>query len=159
MIKHTQNISINSDSNKAWSYLIDFSKSLIFDKYFILVEIPGKYSVNYDYTFYAKVKYLFNTYDMKASIIENIPPEKITIKFMDKNNSNIYLIKSFEIKSYGNSIILNYQNQLCLNSFYKSTLLYSNIKASCIGELIYLKKAIESSDFIDDGEKVKTLLH
>ena len=159
MIKHTQNISINSDSNKAWSYLIDFSKSLIFDKYFRLVEIPGKYSVNYDYTFYAKVKYLFNTYDMKASIIENVPPEKITIKLIDKNNSDIYLIKSFEIKSEGNIIILNYKNKLCLNSFYKSMLLYSNIKASCIAELIYLKKAIESSDFIDNEKKVKTLLH
>ena len=38
-------------------------------------------------------------------------------------------------------------------------LLYSNIKASCIAELIYLKKAIESSDFIDNEKKVKTLLH
>jgi hypothetical protein len=33
------------------------------------------------------------------------------------------------------------------------------MKASCIAELIYLKKAIESSEYISGGKKVKTLLH
>ena len=40
MIKHTQNILINSDNQKVWAFLIDFSRSLIFDRYYSLIELP-----------------------------------------------------------------------------------------------------------------------
>ena len=46
MVKHNQNIIINSNLEKSWDFMIDLSRSLIFDNYFQLIELTGKYSIN-----------------------------------------------------------------------------------------------------------------
>ena len=83
MIKHSQNIVINCEIQKAWRFLIDLSKSLIFDRYFILIEIPHDYTLNNDSQFLIKAKYLLTKYNFTGSIIKNTPPNMIKIKLVD----------------------------------------------------------------------------
>jgi len=40
-----------------------------------------------------------------------------------------------------------------------NTILYLPIKVSCIAELLFIKKGIESSEHIEEGKKVNTTLH
>lgn len=159
MIKHRQNILINSDNQKVWAFLIDFSRSLIFDRYYSLIELPHGYSINNDSKFFIKAQYFFKKYDFNAIISNNAPPHMITIKLIDNKISNIYQIKSFKLSTSNNKTRLEYNFTATFNNTIKNTLLYSPMKASCIAELVFLKKAIESSEHIHEGKKVKTILH
>jgi len=156
MIKHTQNIIINSSLDKGWSFIIDFSRSLIFDRFYSLIELPGAYAINNKYYFTIKAKYLFKNYLLRAEVINSIPPKKLKLKFY---NNEFNQIKIFEFSPYENQIILTYTNTVNFNSFIKNILLSPMLKASCMAELIYLKKAIESSEYYTEEKKVKTLLH
>ena len=159
MIKHTQNIMVNCNQQKAWSFLIDFSRSLIFDRFFLVVELPSKYSINEDHIFNIKARYLFNDYSFSGSVIDNVPPYKLILKFVDRTNSNIILRKSFQISAKNDEINLFYTYIANFDNIFRNILLYSALKASCISELFYIKKAIESSEKYNGERKVKTILH
>ena len=159
MIKHTQNIIVNCDQQKAWSFLTDFSRSLIFDRFFLVVELPRKYSINEDHAFNVKARYLFNDYSLSGSVIDNIPPYKLILKFSDKSNNHIIQEKSFKISAKNDGINLYYSYTSNFDNIFRNILLYSALKASCVSELMYIKKAIESSEKYHGGQKVKTILH
>ena len=71
MVKHSQYIIINANIEKSWAFLIDLSRSLIFDKFYLRIELPGKYSINKNYAFNVNAKYFFNNYKLKAEVKEN----------------------------------------------------------------------------------------
>ena len=110
-----------------------------------MVELPNKYSINEDHAFNIKARYLFNDYSFSGSVIDNVPPYKLILKFADRTNSNIILIKSFKISAKNDGINLFYTYTANLDNIFRNILLYSALKASCISELFCIKKAIESS--------------
>ena len=63
------------------------------------------------------------------------------------------------LKKRNNQILLTYHYQANFNSWIQTIILYPMIKASCFTELVYIKKAIESSDYINERQEVKTILH
>ena len=74
MVKHSQYIIINANIEKSWAFLIDLSRSLIFDKFYLRIELPGKYSINKNYAFNVNAKYFFNNYKLKAEVKEVMAP-------------------------------------------------------------------------------------
>ena len=64
MIKHTQNIMVSCSIDKGWSFIINLSRSLIFDKFYIRIELPRKYTINSSHTFSVQCKYLFKNYHL-----------------------------------------------------------------------------------------------
>ena len=70
MVKHNQNIIINSNLEKSWDFMTDLSRSLIFDNYFQLIELTGKYSINKKYEFNVSAKYLFIHHRLKSKIVD-----------------------------------------------------------------------------------------
>ena len=159
MINHSQNIIINSEKQKIWNFIIDFSRSLVFDKNYIKIELPYGYTTNKDSKFIIKGKYLFTKYYFEATILTNIAPNNIIIKCIDKHNSKIFQIKSFNILIINNEAILEYDYKATFNNVFKNIILYYPLKASCMAELVFIKKAIESSDYINERQEVKTILH
>ena len=158
MINHTQNIIVNCSIDKGWSFIINFSRSLIFDKFYTLVELPREYAVNTSYIFSVKCRYLLKNYHLEGSVINNSPPNRLELKFHDMKN-NIDQYKIFELKKQKNQTLLSYHYQANFNNWIKDIILYPMTKASCFAELVYIKKAIESSEYLKEGEKVKTILH
>ena len=67
--------------------------------------------------------------------------------------------KSFQISAKNDEIDLFYTNTANFDNIFRNILLYSALKASCISELFYIKKAIESSEKYNGEQKVKTILH
>ena len=159
MIKYSQNITINCDQHKVWDYLIDLSRSLIFDRYYNLIEIPQSYSINSNTKFSVNAQYLLKVYQFNGRISDNISFNKIEIKFTDINSSKIFQTKSFKLINMGDKTKLEYEHCITFNNMFKNLLLYSPLKASCIAELVFLKKAIESSEHIYEGKKINTILH
>ena len=58
MIKHRKKIVINANIEKVWFFMINFSRSLIFDRNYTLIELPSNYSVNNELKFKIHAKYL-----------------------------------------------------------------------------------------------------
>ena len=147
MVKHNQNIIINSNLEKSWDFMTDLSRSLIFDNYFQLIELPGKYSINKKYEFNVSAKYLFIHHRLKSKIVDVVAPNLINIQF---ENSSIRINKIFEFSIYENQVKLYYFYQGSFSSPLNNILLSPMIKLSSIYELRYIKKAIESSEYISE---------
>ena len=152
MVKHNQNIVINSNIEKSWGFLIDLSRSLIFDRFFTRIELPSKYSINQEYIFTVKGNYFFSIYNMKANILKTTPPSLISIKFSDKN---LVINKKFILSVMGEQTILSYNFEGDFGNVAKNILIFPFIKLSCLNELRYIKKAMESSEFYPD-KKINT---
>ena len=99
---------------------------------------------------------IIQNYLLRAKVINSIPPKKLELKF---HNNRFNQIKFFEFSNHKNQIILTYTITANFNSFTKNILLSPMLKTSCMAELIYFKKAIESSEYYTEEKKVKTLLH
>ena len=158
MIKHTQKINIKADCNKVWFFLMNFSQSLIYDKYYHKVELLPSYSVNQHLVFKFFCKYFFNIQEYKALIKTCSPPKDFSIKVMKNSNFSYKHKKIFVLKSIGdNKTMLSYTNSGMFK--YKVLNIFFNffIKASCLKELKYIKGAIESSELDITGEKYNTL--
>ena len=124
-----------------------------------MVKLPSKYSINEGHAFNINARYLFNDYSLSGSVIDNVPPYKLILKFVDRTNSNIIMRKSFQISAKNDEINLFYTYAANFDNIFRNILLYSALKASCISELFYIKKAIESSEKYNGEQKVKTILH
>ena len=105
MIKHSQNIIINANNQKVWNFLVDFSRSLIFDKHYLLIELPQRYSVNDDSSFSVKAKYLFQSYHLYAKVFNYTPLNFIKIKL---SSNKFYHVKTFKLISIQNKTQIRY---------------------------------------------------
>ena len=79
MIKITQNIYIKSDINKIWAFLIDFSNSLIFNRFHSKMVLPPNYSLGKMDTFKINHNFGFGNYNMVAEIKDYVPPNRLSI--------------------------------------------------------------------------------
>ena len=79
MINITHKIYIQSDINKIWTYLTDFSYSLMFNRFHINLELPPNYSLGKMDAFIINHNFGFGTYEMVAKIKEYVPPNLLSI--------------------------------------------------------------------------------
>ena len=79
MINITQQIYIQSDINKVWAYLTDFSRSLNFNRFHTNLELPPNYSLGKMDTFKINHNFGFGNYDMVAEIKDYVPPNSLSI--------------------------------------------------------------------------------
>ena len=156
MIKHSQNIIINANNQKVWNFLVDFSKSLIFDRYYLLIELPQRYSVNDDSSFSVKAKYLFQSYHLYAKVVNHTPLNSLKIKL---SSNTFYHVKTFKLVSIQNKTQISYIYTAHFNNTIKNIVMFSMLKASCLSELVYIKKAIESSEDYIENKKVHSILY
>ena len=146
MIKHRQKILINANIEKSWHFLSDLQRSLIFDKYYTLIEIPSNYSVNSNLEFKIHTKYLYKKNIMKSQILNSCSPNKLKLKCYTDDTFAFNHIKSFDLKIKSNKTELVYLFEGSFNYTLLNYLYYFPMKVAVNLELKYLKKAIESSD-------------
>ena len=156
MIKHSQNIIINANSQKVWKFLIDFSRSLIFDKYYSLIELPQKYSVNGNSSFRVKAKYLFKNYYFDAKVVNHVPLKSIEIILSSNKNHHH---KIFNLISLQNQTQISYTYIANFDSKIKNIIMFFILKASYLSELAHIKKAIESLEDYTEHKKVHSILY
>jgi len=158
MIKHTQKIKINADYNKVWFFLMNFSQTLIYDKYYHKIELPLNYSVNNHLVFKIFCKYFFYIKEYKAFVEKCSPPNEFSIKIRRKSKFSYLHQKIFYLKNLGNNqTLLVYKHDGSFNSNVLNLFFNFFIKASCLNELKCIKKAIESSELNMTGEEYNTL--
>ena len=154
MVKHKQNIIINCNVEKTWAFLIELSRSLIFDNFFIVINLPNQYSINKQYTFNVDAKYFFTEYQLKAEIVDILVPAILNIEF--KNNF-ILQNKIFTLDIIDEQTKLTYELKGDFGSLFKNSIISPIIKLSCLNELRYIKKAIESSEIHTDNKEINTV--
>ena len=158
MIKHRKKIVINANIEKVWFFMINFSRSLIFDRNYTLIELPSNYSVNNELQFKIHAKYLMRKIQMYAEIKKCTPPLNLELHCIKNNGFTFNHVKIFDLKS------INEKTQLCytvkgefhnfiFNIFYSPIL-----KLAFNLELEYIKKAIESSEIHTTPKKLHTLV-
>ena len=145
MIKHRQKIVINSDIYKVWFFIIDLSRSLIFDKYYRKIILDSDYIVNNKLKFNVSAKY-FSLCQLNAKVIKSNAPKEIILQFKGKTKKIYSHKKIFKIEPFNNKTILHYCNEGTFNSKFYDSFFYYLIKSSNINEIKYIKKAIESSE-------------
>ena len=79
MINITHKIYIQADINKIWTYLTDFSHSLMFNRFHTNMELPANYSLRKMETFKINHNFGFGNYDMVAEIKDSVPPNRLSI--------------------------------------------------------------------------------
>ena len=79
MITISENITINSDINKIWAFITDFSLSLNYNRFHTNLELPSNYSVGKMKKFNINHNFGFGNYNMVAEITECIPPNRLCI--------------------------------------------------------------------------------
>ena len=145
MIKHKQKIIINSDIHKVWFFMIDLSRSLIFDKYYKKITLNADYIVNVQLKFKVTAQY-FKRDQLNARVIKINPLQEIIFDFDSKKKRSYSHKKKFQIEPLNQQTVLYYYNEGTFNSKFYDMFFYYLIKSSSISEIKYIKKAIESSD-------------
>tara|TARA_B100000029_G_C17335337_1_gene873237 strand:- start:259 stop:738 length:480 start_codon:yes stop_codon:yes gene_type:complete len=158
MIKHRKNIIINANIEKVWFFMIDFSRSLIFDTNYTLVELPTDYSVNHKLKFRVQAKYITKKIVLNGTVKECYPPHNLSLHFINETGFSFNHFKIFKLKSMNDKTILEYTingdfNHFILNTFYGPVL-----KLKFNLELEYIKKAIESSENNINTKKLQTMV-
>ena len=153
MIKHTQKIEINADLNKVWFFLMHFSNSLIFDKFYTKIDLPSNYSVNENLIFKVYAKYFFQLNQYEAKVKECVPPQSFSLNIKNNKKYGYQHQKNFTLKQAGAKTILIYTHTGTFNSLIMNLLINLFVKSCCVNELKFIKKYIESSEVNLDNEK------
>ena len=153
MIKHTQKIEINADLNKVWFFLMNFSNSLIFDKYYTKIVLPSNYSVNENLIFKIYAKYFFQLKQYKATVVQCMPPQSLFLNIQNNKKHGYQHQKFFILNQIGSKTILTYKHLGTFNSLIMNLFSYVFIKSCCLNELKFIKKSIESTEINLDNEK------
>ena len=148
MLQITENIIINADVNVIWSFITDFSRSLLCNRFHASLELPSNYSLGKMKKFNIIHNFGFGNYEMVAEIIESTPPNWLCISEYCK-----------EDKSKGFSHTMQFQIEPCKE---KSKIFYTVIgtyggrvqdisfkpilRGVMIEELRKIKNAVESSE-------------
>ena len=159
MINITEYIYINADTNKVWSYLIDFSKSLSFNRFHTNLELPVNYSLSKIDAFKIMHNFGFGNYEMIAKIIDYSPPKYINLsEFCPDDPSlgfphdiNFYIEPSLQKSKLTYRLKGTYGGKVQDMSFKPI------LKGVMKEELIKIKIAIESSETDQDSFTSKTV--
>ena len=156
MIKHRQKIIINSDIYKVWFFIIDLSRSLIFDKYYRKIILDSNYIVNDKLKFNVSVKY-FSSSQLNARVIKSNAPKEIILQFKGKTKKVYSHKKTFKIEPLNDKTILYYSNEGTFNSKFHDIFFYYLIKSANTNEIKHIKKAIESSDIYYNSHQLRAI--
>ena len=159
MIKITQKIYIKADVNKIWAYLIDFSRSLNFNRFHTNLELPPDYSLGKMDSFKINHNFGFGNYDMVAKIKDYVPPNRLSISEYCPDDVKkgfphtiIFLIKTaLERSELKYTVSGTYGGRVQDMSF--TPILTGVMKE----ELLKIKNAIESSEIANKSMASKTV--
>ena len=150
MINITHKIYIQADINKIWTYLTDFSHSLMFNRFHTNMELPANYSLRKMETFKINHNFGFGNYDMVAEIKASIPPNRLSISeyCLDDPKKGFPHTVDLKIDSDLKKSRLSYT----VSGTYGGRVQDMSFKPILNGvikeELLKIKNAIESSDTV-----------
>ena len=156
MIKHRKKIVIKANNEKVWFFISDLSRSLIFDKYYTLVELPSNYSINKDLIFFIYTKYFFKIKKCEAKIVNTNAPLSLEIACSSPSLNVFNHTKKFVLKSFNDKTELTYILEGSFHKNYYNIFYNYLIKIAFNLELQYIKKAIESSETNHNIKKMRT---
>ena len=150
MLHITENITINADVNVIWSFIIDFSKSLLCNRFHVGLELTSNYSLGKMKKFKIMHNFGFGNYEMVAEITEYTPPNRLCISEYCKEDKD---------KGFPHTIQFHIEpNRKNSKIFYTVSGTYGGrvqdvsfkpiLKGVMIEELLKIKNAIEASETI-----------
>jgi len=145
-----ENITINADINKIWAFLTDFSLSLNFNRFHTQLELPAQYSIGKLKKFKIDHNFGFGKYEMVAEITNCIPPNKLCLWEYcadDKKKGFPHKVE-FQIEPDGNKCKLSYTVTGTYGGKVQDMSFKPILKGVIIEELLKIKNAIESSEYI-----------
>ena len=150
MIQITENITINTDVNVIWSFITDFSRSLLCNRFHIDVELPSNYSVGKMKKFIISHNFGFGNYEMVAEITECTPPHRLCISEYCKDEKGKGFPHSiqFHIEPYLDKSKIFYTVAGTYGRKVQDISFKPILKGVMIEELLKIKNAIESSEKI-----------
>ena len=148
MIQISENITIKADINKIWAFIIDFSRSLNYNRFHVGLELPSNYSAGKMKKFNIDHNFGFGNYEMVAEITKYSPPNLLCISEYCNDEKG---------KGFPHSIEFRIEPQLDKSKiFYTVEGTYGGrvqdlsfkpiLKGVMIEELLRIKNAIESSE-------------
>ena len=148
MINITQIIYINSDINKIWAYLTDFSHSLHFNRFHTYMELPANYSLGKMDTFKINHNFGFGNYDMVAEIKDSVPPNRLSISEYcpDDPKKGFPHTVDFQIEPFMQKCRLSYTVSGTYGGRVQDISFKPILKGVIKEELLRIKNAIESSE-------------
>ena len=150
MLTIAEKITINAEINKIWAFLTDFSISLNFNRFHTNLELPPQYSIGKLKKFNIEHNFGFGKYDMVAEITDCIPPNKLCLweYCVDDKKKGFPHKVEFQIEPGGNKCTLNYSVTGTYGGKVQDMSFKPILKGVIIEELIKIKSAIESSEFV-----------
>ena len=148
MLTISENITINSDINKIWVFITDFSMSLQYNRFHTNLELPSNYSIVKMKKFKINHNFGFGNYNMVAEITECIPPKRLCISEYctdDKKKGFSHSIE-FQIEPYLDKSKIFYTVIGTYGGRVQDISFKPILKAVMIEELMKIKNAIESSE-------------
>ncbi len=150
MLTIAEKITINADINKIWAFLTDFSLSLNFNRFHTKLELPAQYSIGKLKNFKIDHNFGFGKYEMVAEITNCIPPNKLCLwEYCDDDKKKGFPHKvEFQIEPDGNKCKLSYTVTGTYGGKVQDMSFKPILKGVIIEELLKIKNAIESSEYI-----------
>ena len=148
MLKITENITINANVNTIWSFITDFSRSLLCNRFHTGLDLPANYSLGKMKKFNIIHNFGFGNYEMVAEITEYSPPKHLCISEFKKEDKRKGFPHTIEFQIEPNrekskllyTVIGTYGGRVQDMSFKPI------LKGVMIEELRKIKNAVESSE-------------
>ena len=150
MIKLAEQITIKADINKIWAFITDFSLSLNFNRFHTNLELPAQYSIGKMKSFKIDHNFGFGNYDMVAEITDCIPPNKLCLwEYCKDDKKKGFPHKAeFQIEPEGENCLLSYTVTGSYGGKVQDMSFKPILKGVMIEELLKIKNAIESSEYV-----------
>jgi len=148
LLQITENITINADVNVIWSFITDFSRSLLCNRFHGDVELPSNYSVGKMKKFIISHNFGFGNYEMIAEITECTPPSHLCISEYckgDKGKGFPHSIQ-FYIEPHRDKSKIFYTVAGTYGGKVQDMSFKPILRGVMIEELLKIKNAIESSE-------------
>ena len=148
MIQITENITINTDVNVIWSFITDFSRSLLCNRFHTSLELPANYSLGKMKKFNIIHNFGFGNYEMVAEITECTPPNHLCISEYcqgEKGKGFPHSIQ-FQIEPHRDKSKIFYTVSGTYGGKVQDMSFKPILKGVMIEELLKIKNAIESSE-------------
>ena len=148
MLQITENITINADVNVIWSFITDFSRSLLCNRFHVDVELPSNYSVGKMKKFIISHNFGFGNYEMVAEITECTPPSRLCISEYCKGEKGRGFPHSIQlyIEPHRHKSKIFYTVEGTYGGKVQDMSFKPILKGVMIEELLKIKNAIESSE-------------